>query len=58
MEYVLRHKKDETKGGRTRTDKIVVGAGVDIVVAASATQVWCTHIPAKSPSALARWSVS
>ena len=29
-----------SKGGRTRTDKIGVGAGVDIVVATSTTQVW------------------
>ena len=47
-----------TKGGRTRTDKIGVGAGVDIVVATSTTQVSCTHMPTKSPSALARRSVS
>jgi len=31
------------KGGRTRADKIGVGAGGDIVVATSTTQVWCTH---------------
>jgi hypothetical protein len=44
-------------GGRTRTDKIGVGAGVDIVVATSTTQVWCTHIPTKSVSAPAAISV-
>jgi hypothetical protein len=46
----------DRKGGYTHTDKI--GAGVDIVVAISTTQVWCTHIPTKSLLALARWSIS
>jgi glycerol-3-phosphate acyltransferase PlsY len=45
------------QGGRTRADKIGVGAGVDIVVATSTTQVWCTHIPTKSVSAPAAISV-
>ena len=42
------------KGGRTRADKIGVGAGDDIGVATSKTQVWCTHTPIKSLSAPAR----
>jgi hypothetical protein len=51
-ETVLRNSLDIThtymslvtsKGGRTRTNKISVGAGVDILVANSTTQVWCTH---------------
>jgi hypothetical protein len=48
----------DRKGGYTHTDKIGVGAGVDIVVAISTTQVWCTHIPKKSLLALARRSIS
>jgi len=48
------------EGGRTRANKIGVGAGGDIVVATSTTQVWCTHThtPTKSVSAPARRSVS
>ena len=46
------------KGGRTRADKIGIGAGGDIVVATSRTQVWCTRTPTKSVSAPARRSVS
>ena len=43
---------------RRLTDKIGVGAGGDIVVATSTTQVWCTHTPTKSVSAPARQSIS
>jgi len=46
------------KGGRTRTDKIGVGAGTDIVFPTSKTQVCRTHRPTKSLSAPARQSVS
>ena len=45
------------KGGRTRTDKIGVGAGTDIVFPTSKTHVCRTHRPTKSLSAPARQSV-
>ena len=48
----------DIKGRRTRTDKISVGASVDVVVATITTPVWCTHMPTKSLSALARRSIS
>ena len=40
------------------TDGIGARAGIDIIVATSTTQFWCTHIPTKSLSALARRSTS
>jgi len=55
MHYLQLH---NCKGGRTRADKIGVGAGGDIVVATSTTQVWCKHTPTKSVSAPARRSIS
>ena len=42
--YVLGERKEvECKGGRTRTNKIGVGAGVDIVVATSPTGLGYTY---------------
>ena len=48
----------DPEGGRTRTDKIGVGAGTDIVFPTSKTQVCRTHRPTKSLSVPARRSVS
>ena len=48
----------QPEGGRTRTDKIGVGADTDIVFPTSKTQVCRTHRPTKSLSAPARRSVS